>query len=490
MKAITLYPFQARGLDEGRQAYRSGKLAILFVGPTGMGKTTLAGAAAHGRVARGGRVLAVAHRRELVDQMAARLAAFGLDVGARGRRPSAPVQVMSAQAMLSRREMPDHDFAIYDEAHHYVSDEWIALPRASLAMGAKLMGLTATPERDDGRGLGGEGGVFDHLVVVAQVRELVELNALEPDKGITPIDVIEPVDHVRRLAQHPHEAYLAHANGRSCVVFAPNVKSAHAFAKGFVDAGVPAEVVHGELETINRDGALSRFASGELKVLVNVNVLTEGWDAPICDVVMLARKVGSLSLLFQMIGRGRRAAVGKSRAMLLDLSGNIAMHMPTGHIDDELVYELEGRGVARKGSVTDRPRFCRACKHVFESDTEPCDHPHTPCPVDRGTTDVVAHCPECAVPLSKIYVPTPEDVELARVVRDSERKQAPPCERTAALASLYATALRGGNHRNAAHHAYQRLFSAFPPTEVRVPAWRAACARVAREKGDAWEPSS
>jgi hypothetical protein len=492
VSAIELYRFQSEGLDKGRAAYREGRRAVLFVGPTGMGKTTLASAAALGRIAKGGRVVAFAHRRELVDQMAARLTSMGLDVGARGRRPNARVQVVSVQAVLARREMPDADFAIFDEAHHYVSDEWIAAPRAYLARGALLMGLTATPERDDGRGLGGEGGIFDEIVVVAQVRELVELNAREPEKGVTPLDAIAPVDHVRRLAKAPVEAYLEHAPGRSCVVFAPNVKSAHAFAAGFVAQGVPAEVVHGELDTIDRDGAISRFARGDLRVLVNVNVLTEGWDAPICDVVMLARKIGSLALFYQCIGRARRPslATGKTRALLLDLSGNLELHVPEGHIDDDLEYSLDGRGVARKGSATDRPRFCRVCKHLFAGDVEECAHSHRPCPVERGTTTVVAHCPECATPISKIFVPTPEDVELARVTRDAERKKAPECERTKALTCLYSTALRAGNHRNAAHHAYQRVFSAFPPTEVRVPAWRAAIARVALEKGDAWEPSS
>ena len=483
MSEIKLYTFQARGLAAGREAYRRGKRAVLFVGPTGMGKTTLASEAALGSVQRGRRVVAVAHRRELVVQMAERIAARGVEVGYLGRKPSAPVQVTSVQTILATRAMPPAELAIIDEAHHYAADDWGIVPRTYLEQGARLMGLTATPERDDGRGMGVAG--FDEVVTVAQVRELVELNALEPDKGITPIDVVAPVDRVRKLAKAPAEAYLDECPGRSCVVFSPNVKSARAFADQFIAAGVHAEVVHGELETADRDGSLTRFARGELRVLVNVNVLTEGWDAPICDVVMLARKIGSLSLLYQCVGRGRRPSpgTGKTRALLVDLAGNIDLHFPgTAHLDDDLDYSgvIDGRGVALKGSASIRPRSCRVCKHLLEEPLDPCFH--------DGACKAEAHCPECGTVISKIFVPSPEDVELARVVRDAERKRAPECERTRALTSLYVTALRAGNHRNAAHHAYQRVFSAFPPTEVRVPAWRDALAKVSAEKGDAWEP--
>lgn len=482
MSAIKLYDFQRAGLDAGRDAYRNGRRAVLFVGPTGMGKTTLASEAALGSVQRGRRVVAIAHRRELVVQLAERFQARGLEVGYLGRRPNASVQVTSIQAILACRQLHPCELAIIDEAHHYAADDWGIAPRTYLQQGARIMGLTATPERDDGRGLGGEGGLFDDLIVVAQIRQLLELNALEPDKGITPLDVIAPVDHVRKLAMAPWEAYVTHSPGRSCVVFSPNVKSAQAFAADFVAHGIPAEVVHGELDTADRDGSLTRFARGDLKVIVNVNVLTEGWDAPICDVVMLARKIGSLALLYQCVGRGRRPSpgTGKTRALLIDLSGNIDLHFPKGtSIDDDLEYSLDGRGVALKGSAV-RPRSCRVCKHLL-GDAEACDHPHAPCPEE-------AHCPECATVISKIFVPSPEDVELARVTRDSERRKAPVCERTAALTTLYRTALRAGNHRNSAHYAYQRVFSGFPPAEIRVPAWRAALAEVAPEKGDAWEP--
>lgn len=479
MSEITLYPFQARGLDEGRARYREGRRAVLFVGPTGMGKTTLASAAAVGRIKRGGRVVAVAHRRELVTQMAHRLAAMGLEVGYHGLRTSAPVQVASVQAMLARGEVPAADFVILDEAHHYVSDEWIKVPRAYLETGALLMGLTATPERDDGRGLG---ELFDALVVVAQVRELVELNAREPRMGITPIEVIEPVDHVRKLAKDPADAYLEHAPGRSAVVFAPNVKNAHAFVERFRARGVPADIVHGELATLDRDGALTRFARGELKVLVNVAVLTEGWDAPICDVCILARKIGSLALLYQCVGRARRpyAPTPSKRALLIDLAGNVELQsqVTPWHPDDDLEFSLEGLGCTRKGAGIAGPRICRACKRVLDDDIAAA--------AARGVK--LEKCPECGTKLSKIALLRPEEVELARVVRDEQRAKTPIDKRTKALITLYAKGLREGHKREAAHFAFKRMFRAWPETTIRVVAWQRAIEIVAGEKGDAWMP--
>ncbi len=477
MKEIKLYAFQERGLDAGRASYARGRRAVLFVGPTGMGKTTLASAAAVGHLERGGKnVVAIAHRKELVDQMAARLTLMGLDVGSQGLRPSAPVQVTSIQTILARGTMPDASFVIVDEAHHYVSNQWIRPISLYLEHGAKIMGLTATPCRDDGRGLGGDVGPFDDLIVVAQVRELVALHAREPDKGITPIRTLEATSHVRKLALDPHVAYTTHCPGRSCVVFSPNVKSAHHFSEGFKSIGIDAPVVIGDPKHGDRSGNLERFASGEIKVIVNVNVLTEGWDAPICDVAMLARKIGSFSLLVQMIGRARRPYPGKREALLIDLSGNLATH--DFDPDDEIAYSLDGAGMSAGGAGAGGPRVCRKCKRVLDEDIEAANA--------RGVE--LTHCPECKTKLSKIVVPTSEEIALARIERDAARAKLPHDKRTKILATLYLKGIREGRKRGSAEFAYRSMFHGFPPTEVRAPAWKAANALYTEERGGHWSP--
>ncbi len=439
-----------------------------------MGKTILASGAAAGRIARGGRVVAIAHRRELVVQMAEKLAACGLDVGALGINLSAHVQVTSVQTLLSRRLLPDADFVILDEAHHYVSDEWIQIPLAYLEQGARIMGLTATPTRDDGRGLGGEGGIFDELVVVAQTRELVALNALEPDKGITPITVYAPEVSVRKLALAPHDAYSRYSPNGHAVVFAPNVKTAHVFVDGFRSAGIAAEIVYGDLATLDRDGALTRFAKGDVRVVVNVSVLTEGWDAPICDTVILARKIGSLSFFNQCVGRGRRARIGKTGALLVDLSGNVETH---GHPDEELDYSLEGAGMRQRGDGTIGPRICQGCRRVLDGDIADAKA--------RGAE--LTHCPECQRKLSTIRIPTPEEVELERVAREDARRKTPDDKRAKALATLFAKGLRAGHDKRAAMIVFARMFGQRPPSAMSAIAWASALELVAKERGDAWE---
>lgn len=475
---IILYPFQERGLNEGRAHYRRGKRAGLFVAPTGAGKTVLLVTAAAGRVARGGRVVVIAHRRELVNQTAETFARAGLDVGYQGRRSSASVQVTSIQTILATRNMPPADFAIFDEAHHYAADEWSLAPLEYLKAGARLMGVTATPERDDGRGLGGPGGIFDFLVIVAQVRELVELNSREDDKGITPIKVISegPNDVVRKLATRPCDAYAEHTPNGHAVVFAPNVKNAYEYSRGFAEIGIEAPVIHGEMPAEERDEHIRRFATGEIMVLVNVNVLTEGWDAPICDVCILARKLGSLSMYFQCVGRARRARRGKAMSYLLDLSGNYALH---GHPDEELVFSLEGAGISRGNGALVGPRVCRRCRYVLADAIY----------AARLAGGELTHCPNCGRPLSQIVLLTPEEIALQIVERDAARRAVAVTTRIKALATMYAQGIKAGHQKDRAHNMYRGTFKAgFPTSEVRAKAWNIAVDRIAAERGDAWDP--
>lgn len=469
-----LYPFQAAGLEAGRALYAGRtdgvkRVSVVFVGPTGMGKTTLAGEAAKGRVDRGGRVVCLCHRRELVVQMAKRIESFGVSVGYLGQNTNAPVNVLSIQEILSTRRMPDCDFVIVDEAHHYVSAEWSMPVREYIKSGARIMGLTATPERGDGAGLGvSRGGVFDGIVVVAQPRDLIALNAENDTQGITPVEIIDPTGRVKAMAQHPYVAWETYAKERNVAIFAPNVKNAEAFAKEFADHGVEALVIHGELDTDIRDHILARFASGELRIVINVGVLTEGWDAPICDCIIVARKCGSFSLLRQIIGRGRRAKAGKKSCLYIDLADNITLH---GHPDSDVDYDLdEGMSLAgsRNKSVE---RKCRVCGRVLTAD------------IERATLEgrELIECPECKTKISQIELLVSEDVPLARMREDDQRRRIAKDTRVKALATMYEKEIRKGasGNKSVAEFAYRNIFrGGFPPTDVRVEAWRVAKQRA------------
>lgn len=467
--------YQSRSLVDARAAFSTGKRAVLLVGPTGMGKTTVASMAARGALEKEKRIALIAHRRELLSQATARFRSFGFEVSNRIETPSR-VYVVGAQKILARKRLPEADLVILDEAHHYAAATWGTIPETYLKAGARLLGLSATPERGDGIGLG---GIFDHLIVVAQIRELTDLGYLVPCR------VSLPKREVNTMALEPWDAYQRYASGRAAVVFAPHVKAAEDFAKDFIAHGIPAGVVHGELPEDERDRALARFACGELRVLCNVMVLTEGWDCPIADVCILARLIGSPSLYLQMVGRilrpcglcsgciGRRNGDPSSRcqkvARLVDLCGNYDLH---GHPSEDRVWSLVGQACTRWGdAATDGVRHCPVCKAEI--------------PTGELT------CAECGEPLPVLQTPKGEDTELIEAEREAkreERRGLPEDKRVRMLASLYARGIRKGHKKRAAEMAYRSMTGRFPDTKLMVQSWKAANETVAQERGDAYEP--
>lgn len=454
--SITARDYQVRAIDGARRAIRSGKRAPLIVAPTGAGKTTIASLIVSGHLSKavvGGkapRVVWLAHRRELVKQAAATLTRAGLVVGHEGLNANAPVQVTSIQTVLARGELPEATLAVIDEAHHIVSTEWIKIPRAYLAHGTLLVGLSATPERADGLGLGGKAGVFDHLEVAAQIGELIAAGHL------VPCDVLAPRAGFRSLALDPWDAYQRYTPRGRAVVFAPHVKAAEEFAEDFRARGIEAAVVHGELEDVKRDRACEAFARGELPVLVNVMVLTEGWDAPIADTCILARRVGSPSLFLQMVGRVLRTRPGKTGATLLDLAGNVMLH---GRPDEERIYSLEGPAVKlARGSAWDGVRLCKRCKAEIPPEAMACE--------------------ECGKPVASLRTPKGEGVELDR---HAWFQRLPEDKRVGKLAKFYREGLAKGYARGWAENKFKWCSGHYPPADVKVAAWKLAEAQRARE---------
>ncbi len=345
--ATELRDYQRRAYEQVKDAYRAGKRSICVVMPTGSGKTRLGAEFVRGHVAKGGKVLWLAHRVELVAQAAERLLAEGIEhVGVitadvDNPAPDAAVQVASIQTLIARGELPEVSLVVFDEAHHYVAAEWGMV--AKHYSNATRLGLTATPERSDGKPLG---DLFDALVVGASPRELTELGYL------VPCDVVSPAKYSpRKIAGCPVEAYLERANGKRAFVFAALVEHAAELAEKFRAAGVTAACISGETPADERAAAVEAFRRGELLVLCNVAIFTEGTDVPEAEVCILARGCGSAGTYLQIIGRVLRNAPGKLSALLIDLPGVCRRHgLPT----DDRKYSLEGkRGIMlqRRGSA-------------------------------------------------------------------------------------------------------------------------------------------
>jgi DNA repair protein RadD len=167
------------------------------------------------------------------------------------------------------------------------------------------------------------------------------------------------VQEAGTLACPPVEAYQKFGGGGRNVVFASTVDHACAFAAEFKLAGIDAHIVHGAMPSEQRARNLDDFAAGRVRVLINVFVLTEGWDCPSVDVVTIARKMGSTGMYMQACGRGLRPHPGKERMILLDLAGVSHLHgLPT----DDRIFSLDGLGMqlANPG-----PKFCRACGNLL-----------------------------------------------------------------------------------------------------------------------------
>jgi superfamily II DNA or RNA helicase len=340
---MKLRPYQERAVERTRAAFADGARSVLLVAPTGAGKTVVFShiVASHLAGDQARRALVVVHRRELVDQAERKLAEVGAGLGR--------VCVETVQSLLSSPHVPMASLLVFDEAHHYVSDEWTKL--GERYPDALKIGLTATPERGDGKGLG---GMFDRMVVVAQPTELVELGALVPCDVVAPAARLGPGE----IAQRPVDAYTEHGGGAAAIVFSPTVAVAKEHAAQFVASGITADVVTGSMAGGARDAVIGRFRRGELRVLVNCMVLTEGFDVPHATVCVLARGASTAGAFIQMAGRVLRPAPGKTRALLLDLVGATHVH---GRPDDARDYQLHGKGIRRAGDDGFEASFCLVC---------------------------------------------------------------------------------------------------------------------------------
>lgn len=364
---VSLRPYQERAIATLRSEYTRGHRAVCLVLPTGAGKTVIAAEVIRSALSKGKRVLFAAHRTELLSQSVAKLEHSGItdvrlirasvDTGT----AATPVSVASIPTLASknwRDRLPAADLVILDECHHTPAKTWASL--ASNYAHASLLGLTATPARQDGKPLG---DIFDSIVVGATIRELTELGHLVPARIWAPPNALDSGE----LAIDPVQAYQDHAAGERAVVFCLTVEHAESVAADFMARGIEASVVHGQLSAGERFVRLQALKSGQLKVIVNVHVLTEGWDQPEVSTAILARKPQHAGLYLQIVGRVLRPANGKSTAKVLDLCGASLIH---GTPDMEREYSLEGKAI----STVDREniRQCPHCGGVFRAGPQAC----------------------------------------------------------------------------------------------------------------------
>lgn len=365
---LALRTYQLQSLEQVESAQERRVLVVL---PTGAGKTVVAAELIRREVNRGGRALFLAPRRELVMQACAKLAEVRhglLLAGAGGQDIYASVQVGSVDTLMSRAirrrslVLPGVSLVVIDEAH-------IGLTKARMTLldlwpGARLIGLTATPTRRDGRPLG---LLFDAMIETATTASLMAAGHLckaryftvsEPDlRRVRTVageynaeDLDQAVNRVELVADVV-STWLARAAARRTVVFATSIAHSAHLAERFMRAGVAAEHVDANTPALMRDQIFERFRSGRTQVLTNCNLASYGFDLPELDCIVLARPTKSLALFLQMIGRGLRVAPGKADCLVLDHSGAVRRH---GFAHDARKWTLEG-----EAALVDTPKAAR-----------------------------------------------------------------------------------------------------------------------------------
>lgn len=351
---MMLRPYQVDAVTSVLEQFRTGRRSTLLELPTGCGKTVVFAEIARRGVARGRRVLVLAHRTELLEQAAEKLAGAGvraeIEQGAR-HATDAPVVIASVQTLRGARldSWPADSFAlvVIDEAHHAVATSYRAV--LDHFTSARVLGVTATPDRGDGKALR---DVFESVAFRYELRQAIRDGWLARIRARR--IVVEGVDlgSVRTRAGDLDRGELATVMGdeaalhgvavpllelageRRTIVFAVDVAHAHRLAE-VLNRYVPsvACAADGSASAAVRAATLKEFRAGSFRVLVNCSLYTEGFDEPTIACVVVARPTKSRALYAQMIGRGTRLAPGKGDCLVLDFTGTAGRHRLVGPAD-------------------------------------------------------------------------------------------------------------------------------------------------------------
>lgn len=338
MKAhISMRPYQQAGREKIHAEWDAGRRSTLLVLPTGTGKTIVMAAVAEDQVLAGQRVLILAHRGELLDQAADKIyTATGLRCAVEKAEQSCldsyyRITVGSVQSLMRPQRLaqfpPDYFGAIFiDEAHHAITDGYRRI--LEHFPGAHVLGVTATPDRGDMRNLG---EVFDSLAYEYKLTQAIRDGYLCKIMAQTiplKLDIstvgMSGGDYAVQGLGTALDPYLeqiagqmaAHCKDRKTVVFLPLIKTSQKFRDILNAHGFAAAEVNGQ--SPDRAQVLADFDAGKYDVLCNSMLLTEGWDCPSVDCIVVLRPTKVRSLYSQMVGRGTRLFPGKKDLLLLD----------------------------------------------------------------------------------------------------------------------------------------------------------------------------
>lgn len=356
---FSLRDYQQEAVDTVFKEFDSGIQRLMLVMPTGTGKTTVFSEITRILKAKNKKVLLVVHRTELVNQIVSRLREIhfkvyaGIIAGGSKRKLTKSIQVCSVQSLSENiYENFNPDYIIIDECHHASASTyrrmWDMWPAST------ILGVTATPIRTDGTGFD---DIFQKMSILHQISWYMERGYLvKPEYfvfgSVDPDDI--PFDynkgdfdehHLRDLfetdarSKQLIDTYREFGGDRKMMVFTTSVERSKELAKLYTEAGYPAAHIDGEINANERAQIIRDFSSGKLRILTNMNIVSEGFDVPDTAVVQIDRLTASLSLYLQIIGRALRTMPGKKYGLVFDHGSNWKVH---GWADDHRDWSLTG----------------------------------------------------------------------------------------------------------------------------------------------------
>ena len=399
---ICLRPYQQQLIDDVGYEYSEGRRRVCAVAPCGAGKTIMTAWMARGTALSGRRAIFMVHRQELIEQTSATFTAMGIRhgliaVGA-AKEYDLPVQIASVQTLIHRlSQVQAPDLLICDECHHIVANTYRKI--VDQFSSSYVLGVTATPERIGGQGLG---EIFQSLVLGPSAADLIAAGNLTPYDYYAPPTKFDPAAAHVRFGEYVKNDLLSQmddadvigdivknyknlADGKRAICYCINRAHSEHVAASFRAAGIPALHIDGETHKAVRARAIEDFRTGRLQILCNAELLGEGFDVPAMEAVILARPTASLTLYIQQSMRPLRPDHNnpEKRAVIIDHVGNVFRH---GMPDEEREWSLETKKRKPRAMAI---KVCPACYTAVPSTarTCPCGHVFAAAPEERKITE-------------------------------------------------------------------------------------------------------
>lgn len=430
---MNLRPYQLQAMNDIRRQYATGHRSPVLVANCGWGKSCTAAEIARLSCAKGNRVLVLAHRIELIEQLQKTFDWWGV--------PRDRCDIMMVQSATRRLDkLPQYDFIICDESHHGVCSTYQRIfqhyPHARRLL------LTATPERTNGQGLA---DIADCMIQSVSVRWLIEHQYLAPFEYYAPAELIN-ADQLRtvqgdydnkqaaQMLDKPKiygsvlESYRKYAEGKQAIVFASSVEHSKRVAEVFTQAGYTAAHMDGKTPKAERKQIMEDYRAGRLQILCNYEIISEGVSVDGCECCILLRPTKSTILFLQSSQRCMRYAEGKT-AVILDMVGNYQRH---GLPDDDRQWSLQGRQkqTRKKTENTVKARVCEKCFRTYAESGAVCPY----CGNDNGKT--------------RAELEADERAELERITAENRKQKRMEVGKARTLEELQRIARERGYSKN------------------------------------------